>query len=131
MTALITIDGMDIPDLRLENRYNYSPVRAVVAQALAGNPIIFEDAAGYAGRPCDLTGTDGSGWITRQELENLIALAAVPNASYTMIYSGETMTVRFRNEDQPVIEAEPVLPVTDDDDTDWFNNVRVKFMRLD
>jgi hypothetical protein len=48
-----------------------------------------------------------------------------------MVYAGISLSVRFRNEDQPVIEAEPVQPVVDDDDPDWYNNVRIKLMRLE
>jgi len=131
MTALITIGGVDIPDLRLESRHTHSPVRSVVAQSLAGNPIIFEDQPGLAGKPCDLVGTDAAGWITQEELQAMMAMAAIPNAIYTMVYAGISLSVRFRNEDQPVIEAEPVQPVVDDDDPDWYNNVRIKLMRLE
>ncbi len=99
----ITIDTITLPDLVIDNEFGHSDIRSTVLFALGGSPLIFEQSMG--GKEIDLVGTVDSGWISRSDLSSLHALATVPRATYTLSYEGSESTVRFRNEDQPVIEA--------------------------
>lgn len=131
MDPLITLGGIDLPDLLFENRDGMSTTRAAVAMSLADTPIIFEEAGTTLGRSADLVGGDDTGWLTLAELSTLLAMANVPGAVYDMTYHDLEIKVRFRNEEQPVIENTPVIGIVDQAETDYFNNIRIKLMRMD
>jgi len=61
-----------------------------------------------------------------------VALKALvtPGATYTLSYEGQTMTVRFRSEDHPPVSAAAIIPRPNHADTDYYNNVRIKLMKV-
>jgi len=122
----ITLGAVALPDLIIDNEFGLSGIQAVVKFSLGGTPLIFEQERG--GKPLDLVGTADSGWITKATLLSLRAMASVPRATYLLSYENTNYTVRFRNESQPVIEAEPVLPRPNQEVDDWYANVRIKLM---
>lgn len=124
----ITLAGITLPDLVIEDEYAQAGVRSVVEFSLGGRPIIWEDEK--FGRTIDLVGGNDTGWIERSTLEQLKALANVPLQEFVLDYEGETKSVRFRQEDPPVISALPILPRPNHVDGDWYANVRIKLMEV-
>lgn len=126
----IDLGGIALPDLVLSGdfRFGHSGVQSDLNVSRDGTPIIFEQAAGY--KTADLLGASDAGWITHGVLLSLSDLAAVPNTTYTLVYEGFTYSVRFRNWDQPVIEANPLVPRPNPDNGDWYNNVQIKLLIL-
>jgi hypothetical protein len=127
MTVLL--NGVDLGDLVMDAQFAWSGVAARVVQSLGGRPIIWEQAI-PAGRPIDLMGTDNSGWLSKSVLQTLQTYAAMPKASFILEYDGETKTVRFRHEDQPVISAVPVMPSPDTVATDRYCQVVIRLMEI-
>ena len=123
----ITLAGIALPDLVLDNEYGWSPVTASVRQTLGGSLVVWEQPR--PGRPLDLTGGSDSGWITRATLESLRALAAVPGASYELSYEGTAYTVRFRHEDT-ALEAVPAVPRPNQQPEDLYHSVRIRLMQV-
>jgi len=125
----IILDTINLPDLVIDSELGNSSVDADVLLSLGGKPMVFERLVG--GKYIDLVGFSDQAWIDRQTLVSLRALAAVPYSTYVLTYEGVTKTVRFRNEEQPVIEASPLLPRPNQAGTDWYNNVRIKLMEIE
>jgi hypothetical protein len=124
----ITLAGISLPDLVIEDEYAQAGVRSVVEFSLGGRPIIWEDLR--YGKTIDLVGTGDTGWIDRSTLEQLQSIANIPLQEFTLDYEGELKSVRFRQEDPPVISATPILPRPNHVDGDWYANVRIKLMEV-
>lgn len=123
------IDTIVIPDtLSLEEAYGNPLIVSTVDLTLGGTPIIHEQK--ILGKPLTLVGTDDRGWIDFSVLQSLIAIASVVNAQYTLLFEGQSFTVRFRHEDSPVIVAEPIVARPNHISTDQFNNVVINLMEL-
>lgn len=120
-------DGMDLGyGLWIENELGIADVDARMDLSRDNTPLIWEQASSY--RPFDLIGGSNRGVLTRSQLDAIKAKAAVPGATYTMVYNGESRTVRFRTWDPPVIEAEPLGPRERIKDSDIYTNIRIKLM---
>lgn len=124
----IALGGIELPDLVIENEFGFTGVQSVVESALDGTPNIWEAPA--SGKPIDLVGGSDTAWITRATLIDLHALASVPGVSYSLSYEGTDYAVRFRNEEPPAIEATPLLPRPNPDDTDYYHSIRIKLMEI-
>jgi len=124
----ISISGVSLPDLVIENEFAWTGVEAATERSLSGRPIIWEGE--ISGKPIDLIGSDKAAWMDRSTLIALRALAAVPNTTYDLIYGSDTYTVRFRHEEAPVIEATPIAPSPDAENTDRYNQVRIKLLEV-
>ncbi|MGD8388654.1 MAG: hypothetical protein PVG49_16025 [Desulfobacteraceae bacterium] len=122
----ITLGGIGLPDLTIENEFGWTGVEAAVDRSVGRVPIIWERE--ISGQALDLVGTADTAWITRATLKALRALAAVLRATYTLNYEGTEYTVRFRNEDGEAIYAEPRVPRPNHEDTDYYRNVRIRLM---
>lgn len=120
---------IDLTGLVIENEFEKQIIDANVEYSLDGRPIVWEQAipTGYG---FDLIGTDDTGWLTKEDLVDLQTLAGVANATYHLRYEGELKTVRFRNEDPPVISAAPLIPRSNIEDANWYNNIRIKLMEV-
>ena len=124
----ITLNGITLPDLVMENEFSRSLVEARTARTLGGKMNIWEQA--LSGRNFDLAGGDDFGLITREVLQQLLDLSAAANTFYTLSYEGADFTVRFRHEDGAPIEATPVVARPNQADGDWYKNVRIRLMEV-
>jgi len=125
----VTLESVVLPDLIIENEFAWTGVSAEVARTLAQNLIIWEEEK--TGKPLDLVGDYLHGWITRETLNEILELSKVTGASYELQYETDLYVVRFRHEDPPVIEASPLIPRPNQGGTDYYSNVRLKFMVLE
>lgn len=125
----MTLATIALPGLIMAADVSHTGVRSDVAKTLAGGVVIWETAE-PAGRLIDLQGGADFGWLERSDLVSLQALAAVPGATYALTTPSETLTVRFRNENPPAIEAAPIVARPNPDTTDWYNNINIKLMEV-
>ena len=123
---MVTLDGIQLPDLVIEDEFGFTGISSVVEHSLSGKPIIWEQKIG--GKPITLKGTNRDAWIARSTLQQIHALATVVGAYYILNYESRIYSVRFRNEDVPVITATPITPRPNHDSNDYYNNLLIKLM---
>lgn len=128
-TTTISIESINLPGLILADDVSHTGVRSDVAKTLSGGMVIWETQE-PSGRLIDLVGGDDFGWLERSDLQSLQALASVPGATYTLTTPTEIMTVRFRNENAPAIEASAIIERPNPASGDWYNKIRIKLMEV-
>ena len=125
---MITLGGISLSnDMYLEPAHGWTGVAASVDRSLGGSLIIWENEI-EGGESFDLVCDDHMGWIPYSILAQVKALASVVGATYTLVYRTETFTVRFRNEDAPVLDVSPVIPrkeLTDDSCSYFFGRIKL------
>jgi len=124
----LQLDTLTLPDLIIQDEFQFSGVGTRVSHSLAGTPIIWQQEE--KGQPITLVGSNDSGWIPRSDLEALFALTRVPKATYVLIYENRSLTVRFRHEEPPVITATPVNPRPNSSASDFYHQLLIKFMEV-
>ena len=126
---LITLDSLPLPpSLVWTDRDAWQPARHVMRTALDGRPVIYHSPL-QGGRPITLASTDSSGWMRRDTLDALQALAATPGETYPLIIGTESFTVLFRHDEPPALSAEPLVARTNHDPGDFFR-IQLKLMAL-
>lgn len=125
---IVTLEGIDLEDLVIDKEFDFSPVQAQVSPTIGGGLVVWEKTR--SGRTIDLVGGSDFAWLTRAKLKQVEALAAVPNATYTLVFNGSTYRVRFRHEDGSPVSATPLVPRPNHEDTDYYNNVTIKLMEV-
>lgn len=125
---MITLGGISLSnDMYLEPVHGWTGVAASVERSLGGNLIIWESEV-EGGESFDLVCLENMGWIPYSVLLQIKVLASVVGASYTLVYRTETFTVRFRNEDSPVLEMTPIIPrkeLTDDSYSYFYGKIKL------
>lgn len=125
----IKLDTVTLPNMIIENEFNWTGVRAAVDLTLGGTPIIWEQD--FMGRVLDLiSGETDADWITQSTLSSLQVLASIASATYTLNYEGTSMTVRFRHETPPVITAKAVVGRSKKVGYEYYNELRIKLMEV-
>lgn len=123
-----TLEGISLEGLVMDNEMAFTPVEAKISHSLDGGVIVWEGNS--SGRPIDMVGGSDFGWLTRSVLKQIKALAAVPNATYTLVHNFETFRVRFRHEESAPVSASPLVARPNQADTDYYNNVAIKLMEV-
>ena len=125
----LTLDDLTLPTaLHWMDRDAWQPVAQTARPTLDGGLAVFHQPL-TAGRPITLVSTETSGWVTRQTLDTLQALASLPGSLHTLILGTATFTVLWRHNDPPAIQAEPLVARIAPDAGDWFR-VTLKFTAL-
>lgn len=128
----IQLDDLILPDLTTDAQPVFPGAQRVLAQvarSLTGRPIIQETPV--ADRPLTLHGDELQGWIPRQDLDRLLAMAAVPGALYSLTLQGQSpRLVRFRHEDGPPVGARPVFQSSPPSPDDPFMNLHLNLMEV-
>jgi hypothetical protein len=124
----ITLEGIVLPDLTIENETSWTGVQCIVDRALSGDPIVWEQE--MEGKPIDLIGRSNTAWITRGTLLEIRDLAKVSSAVYVLDYEGIITNVRFRHEEGDVVSALPLVERPNPSDDDWYSDVRIKLMEV-
>ena len=129
MAVEVYIEEVELPDLSYADEFGQLFIDSKVEDTLDRRKLTWEQEVGK-GRTFDLVGGEEMGHIQRSVLVSLQTLADREDATYLLHYHGEPIWVRFRHEDPPVIYAEPLVPRINHEDTDYYNNVRIKFMEV-
>lgn len=125
---MITLAGIELPEVLIQDEFARPSVDAKVDYSLGGTPIVWEQEVVAA--PLDLVGGDDFAWIKRSTLQALYNIAKVPRSVYSLDYNGMLYRVRFRHEDQPVIEARPLVGRTTQDGEDYYNHLIIRLLEL-
>lgn len=125
----IKIENITLSGLVFTDDLNHTGIRSDVAKTLDGGLVIWETSE-PAGQLITLSGGDDFGWLERSTLQSLQAMASVPGASYTLTTPSDTITVRFRNESPPAIEATPLVARPNPATGDYYNKVTIKLMKI-
>jgi hypothetical protein len=125
----ITLHATELPGLVVADDCSHTGIRSTVAKTLNGGLVIWERPE-LAGREIDLVGGDDFGWLARSALKTLQGLASIAGATYILVTPEESITVRFRNETPPAIEATPIVSRPNQADTDYYKNVKIKLMEV-
>lgn len=109
MTLPITLsDGaitLTLPsDLDWRDEFAWTPVEHSTDYSLAGN-LVVQEGSRQDGRPITLFGGREAAWISRTDLEQLYAMASVPEQQLTLSLWGRLFSVMFR---RPPIDVEPI-----------------------
>ena len=124
---MIQLDSIIFSDVLWTDRRAWTGVDARKSSTLTGRSIIWEQAID-GGQPITLSGGIDWGWITAGNLDDLYELAKIPGAYYELSYEGDLYTVRFRQEEPPVIDAVPVTGRPNEASTDQYCNLTIKLM---
>jgi len=130
---MIKLGELELPKgMVWEGELNWTPVQSETERTLGGRLVVWEDQV-LGGRPVDLVAYENQGWLTREQVKALRQMASEPGATYTLLYGpdGEeqSLIVRFRHEDPPVLEMEPLLPRSNAQDGDYYYG-RIKLVEV-
>lgn len=109
MTLQITLsDGTTTlalpPDLEWQDEFDWTPVEHSTDYSNTGSLIVHEGER-QDGRPITLYGGREGAWMSRADVEQLYAMASVPEAQFTLILWGQSFNVMFR---RPPLQAKPI-----------------------
>ena len=125
----LNLDALPLPSgLTWTDRDDWQPVAQTARPTLDGGLAVFHRPL-LAGRPITLTSSETSGWVSRQTLDALQALASEPGSLHTLALGDESFTVLWRHNDPPALQAEPLVARLNPDPGDWFR-VTLKFTAL-
>ena len=108
-----TLDSVQIPrGMVWVDEHDWTPAETATEYSITG-ALLVDAAMRLAGRPITLEAQEDAGWIRRDALTALVALASVPGATYTLTMAdGRVFTVMFAP-GQPITArpvARPELP---------------------
>jgi len=122
-----SLEGIDISGLQLTEAWDIG-IDSVSEVASAGNKIVYERDRNY--QDLLLVGGDSWGSLKQSILNQLKVIASVKGGVYTLMYEGTSYQVRFKTEDQPVIDSQTIgNPVVTTDET-YHNNIVLKLMEV-
>lgn len=125
---MIRIGTVRLPDnIIWENRYTHPKVIAEAERTIDGEEVLFSQ--GVNSRPIDLVAYEDMGWLSHSQVKNLFEMASVPNAVYLLVYEDYTAQVRFRHEDSPVIDVQPIIPRPNPEEQDFYYGT-IKLMEV-
>lgn len=116
----IVFNGTDLNrNLIWEDRFQWTPIASSVERTVGGRNAIFIQSLAK-GRPITLTATNDQGWLTKAQVDILQALADAGAATYTLTIDTFSFVVRFRFQDAPPLEFQPLIPRNNHASTDYF-----------
>ncbi len=117
------LGGLELPaDLVWENEFISPTVAATKEVTVSGDEVVFAQAVN-TGTQIDLVAYEDGPWLSRSQVNALVAMAAVPDATYVLQYRGDTYEVRFRHEDAPAVEVMPLYAA--DNPTLFFGRIKL------
>lgn len=119
MAVEITLGGVTLnKHIVWENRHEKTNVKQVVKETLGGGLRIFA-AASTAGEIIHLQSQE-SGWLTRAQIEQLEAIAKVPEAVYELVIGTDVHQVMFAHHLGAPVAYKPIAFRMVGDSTDYF-----------
>jgi hypothetical protein len=97
----------------------YQMVASTFKRTLAGN-IVVRDQQLSLGRPITLAAEEDQGWLTKEQVDAVRALANVAGAQYALVIGTQNFVVKFRNHEPPSFIANALIPRTDAPVTDYY-----------
>ncbi len=94
------------------DRNQSASVAQRVQRTLGGNAVVFVGAL-RGGLPITLESTEEYGWLTREQLEDVLVMAGVVDGQYLLVIDSVEYNVMFRHSDAPAVDMEPLGGVHD------------------
>jgi hypothetical protein len=111
MASKIRLGSLDLPEGIVTRGDGLKPGALAVSVRTLGLKTIWWESRIVSGQEIDLVALEDQGWLTAGQVQTLQAMASEPGAIYTLVVGDRgTWRVRFRNEDPPSLDLEPVLP---------------------
>ncbi len=104
-TTLLTLPD----DLEWADEHAWQPVAQSTGYSLTG-ALVVETASKQTGRPITLTGDADRAWLSRAQVDQLMAWAAVAGKVLTLTLRGASRSVVFRHQDGAAISAKQIVP---------------------
>lgn len=123
----VFLDSIEITGLIIEEDFD-TGISAISEEAQDGSIIIYEGNKLY--RNIILIGGSDWGWLDKQTIQSVHSSAKIKGVTHTLDYDGDIFTVRFKTEDIPVIDGNPVIKRSNQQNTDWYNNITIKLMEV-
>lgn len=98
-------------NVRWEDEFTYESARQSHRRLLGGTLVMFNRPL-IQGRPITLVAVEDQGWLTKSQIETLLAMAAQPGAVYTLEIEGQFFQVVFDHSEGPAVSATPLIPMT-------------------
>lgn len=125
----ITLDSITLPgDLLWSDEYAWSPVAQQTTPTLTG-ALIVDESLRLAGRPVTLEGSEQFAWVTRATVDALRALDTPGRTMTLTLADGRTLTVAWRRDGGPCIEARPVMHMAPAAANDHYT-ITLRFMEV-
>lgn len=106
----ISLNGITLsPSMQWTDKHKYSPVAQSVVQTLGGGVLVYAQGLS-GGRAITLEAQDDTGWITKDMLDSIESMAAVPGGVYNLVVHDYTASVVFRHEEAPAVDFKPLQP---------------------
>ena len=106
---MIQLATLRLPDgLVWTDEYAVRSVPQTSLRTLDGSLVVFYGQH-HAGLAITLESEADAGWLTRELVEGLAALAAIPGGIFPLLLRGQTHQVMFRHQDPPAFEAKPLI----------------------
>lgn len=106
---MIILNGLNLgPHLQWIDEFDsYARVAQHRARTLAGISILQNQALSL-GRPITLQSTENTGWITRDQVVQLVEFSKVANFDMQLDLGTQTVNVQFRHSEEPALEVSPL-----------------------
>jgi hypothetical protein len=106
---MIQLETLLLPDgLIWLDEFDVQSVPQTTQRTLDGSLVVFYGQYS-AGVPITLASEPDAGWLTRELVEGIAALAAMPGGIFPLLLRGQTHQVMFRHQDPPAFEAKPLV----------------------
>ncbi len=127
---MITLDGLTLPVyLWWADETEWTPVSQTTEYSTTGS-LLIDIGVKQAGRPITLVGDEQTAWVSRSTVLALMALAADPGKTMTLILHDRSFQVMFRHSDGKPIDADPLVQISPPGDDDFYILTAVRLMVL-
>lgn len=117
---MISLGGIELSNSMVwQERYTGRSVQATERRFLGGG-LHITAAKLTGGKPITLAAGEEFGWLTRDQVEQVMALASDPVGVYTLLFNGASYEVAFRHSEAPAVEMFPLIARTNDESGDYF-----------
>lgn len=125
----IELGGVTLsPHMLWVDEVEYSDVEQSTLRTLGGDLRIYSQSL-TKGRPITLVASDDQGWLTRDQVDSVRALASAAGNIYTLVIGIQTFSVVFRHEEPPAFAAQPLVFRVDAPSTDYYT-ATIKLMTV-
>ena len=108
-----TLGALTLPgQIMWIDRYSWAPATGQMERTMAGGLAMFTQSMAN-GRPVTLEAREGVAWLSRQQVDSIMAMASQPGAAFTLSWEGQTHTVRFAHHTPPVVQFFSIMPFAD------------------
>ena len=104
----IVLGSVNLSDHMIwEDEFTYDQVAQTAKRTLGGAQIVVSQQL-FEGRPITLVASEQQGWLTKQQVQDVKALADSAGAVLSLTIGPQSFQVMFRHQDAPSFLADPL-----------------------